>query len=79
MIPSTEGLADACRSLAIPVAVVCGAGDQVVDPEHSANLHSVLQDSTLSTLLFNGHMVHHTALIQVTAAIDDVGRRSKAA
>ena len=77
MVPSTEGLAEACRPLAIPVALICGAGDQVVDPQQSAKFHQVLKSSTLTNLLFNGHMVHHTALKQVTAAIEDVERGSQ--
>jgi pimeloyl-ACP methyl ester carboxylesterase len=76
MVPSTEGLADAYKKLTIPVAVICGAGDQIVDPHQSTKFHRVLKDSTLSTLLFNGHMVHHTALTQVLAAIDGVAGRS---
>jgi pimeloyl-ACP methyl ester carboxylesterase len=72
IIPSSNGLVAACRNLAVPVAIVCGAGDQVVDPKHSAQLSKQLKSSTLTTILFNGHMVHHTARDQVLAAIDTV-------
>lgn len=75
MVPSTEGLLDRSRELDIPVAIISGAGDQVVDPQHSAKLNRVVTNSSLSTLLFNGHMVHHTALKEVSAMIEDVQRR----
>jgi pimeloyl-ACP methyl ester carboxylesterase len=72
MVPSTEGLAKKCSYLGIPVALICGAGDQVVDPKHSARLNREIKGSTLTTLLFNGHMVHHTSVSNVTALIDEV-------
>jgi pimeloyl-ACP methyl ester carboxylesterase len=76
IVPSTMGLTDECRRLNVPVALICGAGDQMVDPQHSARLQKIVKGSTLSTLLFHGHMVHHTATARVLAAIDDVKRRS---
>jgi pimeloyl-ACP methyl ester carboxylesterase len=74
MIPSTIGLADLCKELSIPTALVCGAADQVVDPGHSAKLRLHIASSTLGTLLFNGHMVHHTSRMQVEELISEVSR-----
>jgi pimeloyl-ACP methyl ester carboxylesterase len=75
MVPGAEELAKGYGSLTLPVTIICGAGDQIVDPEQSRRLHRVIRDSALSTLLFNGHMVHHTALKQVTDAIEELARR----
>jgi pimeloyl-ACP methyl ester carboxylesterase len=75
MVASTEGLAERCRGLTIPVGLVCGAGDQVVDPQQSTKLHREIRQSTLNQLLFNGHMVHQTASAQLSEVIEDVQRR----
>jgi pimeloyl-ACP methyl ester carboxylesterase len=75
MIPSTVGLADSCRKLSIPVSIVCGAGDQLVDPRQSARLAESLPQASLQTLLFNGHMVHHTSMRQLENAILEIARR----
>lgn len=74
MIPSTKGLADMCKSLRVPVALVCGAGDQVVDPSHSGRLHRLIPNATVRSFLFSGHMVHHTSRVQVEELINDVAR-----
>jgi pimeloyl-ACP methyl ester carboxylesterase len=79
MVPSTEGLSDRCRALSIPVAILCGAGDQVVDPGHSARLQGVIRGSTMRGVLFNGHMIHHTAPLAVSEAIEGVKQRSRIA
>ena len=76
MLPSTSGLAAACQKLAIPIAIVCGAGDQVVDPSQSSKLHRLVTGSTLRMLLSNGHMVHQTSPAQIIEAIDEVGEHS---
>jgi len=75
MVPGAEELAKGYGNLTLPVTIVGGAGDQIVDPEQSKRLHRVIKDSALSTLLFNGHMVHHTALKQVTDATEELARR----
>ena len=77
MVPSTEGLARRCSSLTIPIALICGAGDQVVDPTHSTRLNREIKGSTLTNLLFNGHMVHHTSVSTVVALIDEVAQRAE--
>lgn len=76
MVPSTEGLSDRCRALSIPVAIICGVGDQVVDPKHSARLQRVIRGSTMRAVLFNGHMVHQTAPLAVSQAIEAVKQRA---
>lgn len=59
--------------LAIPVAILVGDGDQLIDPKsQSIRLHQDLPQSTLRVIPGGGHMVHQTALDDVMAAIDEV-------
>jgi hypothetical protein len=77
MVPTVRNMSAEYRQIAVPVSLICGAGDQVVDPKQSSKLHKMIADSCLATLLFNGHMVHQTATSQVLSAIDEIDRRVK--
>ena len=58
----------------MPVAIVAGADDKVVDVEaHSGRLHRELAGSTLAVVAGVGHMVHHAAPEDVVAAVDGFG------
>lgn len=62
--------------LAVPVAIVVGGGDHLIDPRtQSIRLHQDLPQSTLRLIPGGGHMVHQTAPDDVMAAIDEVGRK----
>ena len=67
--------------LRMPVAILAGADDQIVDPQaHSVQLHEEIPDSTLTVLPEVGHMVHHAAAETVVAAVkggDAVSARYK--
>ncbi|WP_341990130.1 alpha/beta hydrolase [Azorhizobium sp. AG788] len=59
--------------LALPVAIVVGDGDRLIDPQsQSIRLHQTLPQSSLRVIPGGGHMVHQTALDDVMAAIDEV-------
>ena len=59
--------------LTIPVAIVVGGGDRLIDPRsQSARLHTDLPQSTLRLIPGGGHMVHQTATDDVMAAIAEV-------
>ena len=57
--------------LRMPVAIVAGADDQVIDfAAHSERLHGELPGSTLAIVHGAGHMVHHAAPDEIVAAIE---------
>lgn len=59
--------------LTMPVAIVAGADDRLVDTEkQSARLHREIRHSTLRRVAGVGHMVHQSATEAVMAAIDEV-------
>jgi pimeloyl-ACP methyl ester carboxylesterase len=77
MIPSVHNLQGAYAKLQMPVAIVVGSADWLIEPEQSAHLHRDISHSTLQRLA-SGHMVHHTATAQIMSTIDSVATRTKA-
>jgi pimeloyl-ACP methyl ester carboxylesterase len=72
MIPSAHSLRKHYAALTMPLAIVAGADDRVVESEQSAKLHRELPHSTLRRISGTGHMVHQTATAEIMAAIDRV-------
>ncbi len=71
MIPQAKASSARHHELRMPVAIVAGANDKVIDPEaHSVRLHRELVGSTLTIVPGAGHMVHHAAADEVVAAVD---------
>ena len=81
LIPAAEILHEEYGSLRIPVVVVAGAADRLINTdEQSVRLHGELPHSTLHVVSGAGHMVHQTAPAVVLAAIHEAmsaGRRQK--
>lgn len=70
MIPAAASLSKRYEQLKLPVTIVAGAGDQIVDPlTQSARLHAELPGSKFLLVPGAGHMVHHTAATAVGEAI----------
>lgn len=70
MVPAAAGLCAGYEGLKLPITIVAGAGDQIVDPRgQSAKLHAELPHSKFLLVPDAGHMVHHTAAAAVGAAI----------
>jgi len=70
MIPAAAALRKRYRTLDVPVAILAGAADRVVDPDsHARELHGELRNSELVVLRDVGHMLHHVAPDEVVAAI----------
>ncbi len=70
MIPAAAALAKRLPSLRVPLTIIAGNSDQVVDAE--AQSSRVARETSASELLLvegAGHMVHHTATERVAAAI----------
>jgi pimeloyl-ACP methyl ester carboxylesterase len=73
MIPSARAFQKKYRLLRMPVAIVAGAEDRLIESEQAAHLHRDIQHSTLRCVPDTGHMVHQTATGEIMTAIDMVG------
>jgi pimeloyl-ACP methyl ester carboxylesterase len=77
MTPSAMELADHYRELKLPVVIMTGADDQIVDVgRQSRRLHEEVPQSEFVALPGLGHMVHHLAPDQVIQAVDQASDRS---
>ena len=75
MIPGAASLAGHYPELSIPVAIVAGIDDRIVDFDRQAGrLGAELPRSTLRKVPDAGHMIHHIVPEQVAAVILDVAR-----
>lgn len=75
MIPAAYGASEKYGDLRMPVAIVAGEGDRIVDiDDQSSRLHDDIPGSTFRRIKGGGHMVHQTATGEVMSAIDDVER-----
>jgi pimeloyl-ACP methyl ester carboxylesterase len=77
MIPSAHTLGKQYRLLQMPVAIVAGADDRLIESEQSAHLHRDIPHSTLRCVPGTGHMVHHTATEEIMTAIDMVAAQNR--
>lgn len=70
MIPGTAAICRRYGELAMPVVIVSGTQDHVVDfVEQATWLHDAIDHSRLHAIAADGHMIHYTAPEQVEAAI----------
>jgi pimeloyl-ACP methyl ester carboxylesterase len=73
MIPATFSARSHYADLKMPVAIIAGEEDRLIDfDRQSARLHDDIAQSTLHRVPGAGHMVHQTATAAVMAAIDEV-------
>ena len=63
-------------SIKMPVVIVAGEDDRIVDIEQSARLHRQIVGSILHRLPGAGHMVHQTETNQVMSAIKEAVKKS---
>ncbi len=79
MIPGAAALIDRYRELTIPVAIMGGMGERIVDTEsQSGRLHAELPQSTLHRVPEAGHMLHHIVPDEVVAVIQETARAAQA-
>ncbi len=75
MTPSVMELEEHYGELSMPVVIVTGGEDQIVDVgRQSGRLHQELSGSEFIRVPGAGHMVHHLAPDQVVVAIDRVAQ-----
>lgn len=73
MIPDAVAFQGRYGELEMPVAIVAGSGDKIVDVDDQAvRLHRELPSSSLHVVEGCGHMVHHTSPRDVMAAVEAV-------
>ena len=71
MNPAATAMASRYPGIAVPVAIVTGDGDRIVDPaSQSMVLARRVRHARLTVLPGIGHMVHHSAPAALVAAID---------
>jgi pimeloyl-ACP methyl ester carboxylesterase len=77
MIPAAAALEGRYRSLDLPIFIMSGSEDEIVDvTRQSVPLHDTIQSSDLQVLPGLGHMLHHFAADQIVAAVDRVEQRA---
>lgn len=70
MIPAAAALSKRYEELALPVTIVAGSGDRIVDvADQSGRLHLALPQSEYTAIEGAGHMVHHTASQMIVGKI----------
>lgn len=80
MIPDALAARDTYRRLKMPVAIIAGADDRLVDADdQSARLHDDIPQSSFHRVAGAGHMIHQTATEAVMSAIESVTSPHQAA
>jgi pimeloyl-ACP methyl ester carboxylesterase len=73
MIPDAIHFEDNYAELKMPVVIIAGEGDRLIDiDKQSARLHSDVSQSAFHRVPQTGHMIHQTATGEVMAAINEV-------
>jgi pimeloyl-ACP methyl ester carboxylesterase len=78
MLPYAHAFEKKYGLLKMPVSIVAGADDRLIESEQAAHLHRDIPHSTLRFVPGAGHMVHQTATGEIMTAIDraaDQGER----
>ena len=77
MAPEVAAMRDHYRELRMPVVIVAGGEDRVVDVgRHAVRLREQIPGSELRLVPGAGHMVHHAVPGQVAEAVEAVSGRS---
>jgi pimeloyl-ACP methyl ester carboxylesterase len=75
MIPDAITFQGDYERLKMPIAIVAGEEDRVVNVEQSAQLHRQIVQSTFHRLRGAGHMVHQTETAEVMSAINELSNK----
>lgn len=76
MLPeATQANAPRYGDLTMPVSIVVGTADRLIDPRHSRHLHAQIRQSQLHEVPGGGHMIHQTATPVILQAIGEVRRQ----
>lgn len=73
MVPGAGGLIGRYRELTMPVSIMAGRGDQIVDAKSQPmRLHKLIQQSSLEVIDGTGHMLHYAYPEKVAAKIEEL-------
>lgn len=73
MVPDALAAGDTYARLRMPVAIIAGADDRLVDAEdQSARLHGDIPHSSFHPIPGAGHMTHQTSTEAAMSAIEKV-------
>jgi len=76
MMPTAAAMRDRLGGLHLPVVIMAGTKDRIVNHEsHAAWLHQTIADSDLRLVEGAGHMVHYAVPERVAEAIEAVSNR----
>jgi pimeloyl-ACP methyl ester carboxylesterase len=71
MVPGAASLKEHYGELAMPISIMAGRGDKIVEIEpHPMRLHGLVRQSTLEVVDGTGHMIHHAFPDKVAAAVE---------
>jgi pimeloyl-ACP methyl ester carboxylesterase len=77
MVPGAAAMRSHCSDLRLPVTIMAGIDDQIVDPDNqSVWFHHAVAGSELQLVPGAGHMVHYAVPAQVVAAITAMVERA---
>jgi pimeloyl-ACP methyl ester carboxylesterase len=72
MIPSAFQASKSYNELSLPIVIIAGEGDRLIDiEEQSGRLHSEVKQSKMHRIAGSGHMVQQSATTDVMAAINE--------
>jgi pimeloyl-ACP methyl ester carboxylesterase len=78
MIPAALSMEARYHELTMPIAIVAGERDEIVEPEaQSERLAKLLRQSAMNIEPDTGHMVHYFALDRIVEAVDRVTQTQK--
>jgi pimeloyl-ACP methyl ester carboxylesterase len=79
MIPNAIAMAGDYADLKMPVVIISGDDDRLIDVDQSARLHEEVAQSSFHRVRGAGHMVHQTAPAAIMAAIDEAAAAGRQA
>lgn len=78
MIPAAYASAKAYEGLAMPMIIIAGEDDRLIDiDEQSGRLHDEVKQSKLHRIPGIGHMIQQSATVDVMAAIDEAAAATR--
>ena len=79
MVPSAMSLSKQYKDLKVPLKIIAGLGDKIVNPTHNAvRLHGDVDSSDLRLHPGVGHMAHYARPEQILAVIDALANETGA-
>jgi pimeloyl-ACP methyl ester carboxylesterase len=76
MVPAVAAMQESYRDLQVPVVIMAGVEDRIVDPRrHAIVLHRKIPQSTIRLFAGVGHMVHYAAPEEVADTIGTIANR----